>query len=828
MHPFRHGLRRDEETWGLSQDREWVESVARQVAAGNGILLYGEPGAGQDEFAWRIAQHIAEGRGLLELACPPDAATTASLAALADAPTSSGRVLLVPAIAAFTGPDTDVVARLVLRHRATVVAVASDPQGVPEAPLMQLLHLDKVRVRSLTAAAGTSYLENGLDGPLSDRAAYAVWDSGAGNRAMMRMIADDWRDCDYLVREDGVWVIRGPVAPAGRRLAAYWNQWLAEQTPAIRDVFEILALAGQLPLNILLQVCHARAVDTAHELGYLRLRESTGREVSLRGMINTQSIAGQVPPGRSRALLDRVTDHVDGKGLHRPPGMVPWRLRCGLPVRPERFIEGAEHLLASTSPTDALEMLKRVPDDVDPGRVHTLRIGALLAAGQFVDLWTQVGQLRLAAPDGARLRTPRADNDDDRRPTAPAAELIAASWKGDFQPILTAAASQPRLSDSVGWLWQQATHEAQVLTGEVQKGLHADRELLHLLEQSDTASFLVQRARLGLFDMECLAGEWKRAAATLAGGWNSESGAPGQGRTGALYNATAQVLGAEFQPAAEILRREIPQLKAVGRHDLLPLAYSLQAVALARMGSRAEALVALAAVEIPRVDTGGIWRLMWAATYFSAQAMGYLGRTEAAISRLVSFAEFDRRLGNHSQELLTLSAAAQWGHQPALELLAAVAPRADGRFAEACMWVVRGLQHEDPEELEYGALLAQSLGQHFFADFAQTRLEALNGPCPRAALHHPPGRDPNGLQIVTGTVTTANIHMLTPRQRAVVQHVLEDRSNGDIAHSMGVSVRTVESHLYQVYAKFNVTSRAALRAALAGPAADPHRSRSTT
>ncbi|WP_372696886.1 LuxR C-terminal-related transcriptional regulator [Arthrobacter sp. JSM 101049] len=819
MHTYRLAHGSDEEAWSLPGDREWVESVAQTAAAGNGIVLYGEPGAGQDEFAWRIARRIAADSGVLELACPPDAATTSSLTALADGQRASGRVLLIPDIAAFAGPDAEVVARLVLRHRAIVVAIASDPQGAPEAPLMQLLHLDKVRIRSLPAAAGTSYLENGLGGPLSDRSAYAVWDSGAGNRAMMRMIAEDWRESGYLVREDDVWVIRGANPPAGRRLAAYWHQWLAEQTPAVRDLFEILALAGDVPLPIVLQVCGTEAVDRAHELGYLRLRESTGREVSLRGMINAQSIAGQVPPGRSRTLLDRVTEYVDGQGLHRPAGLVPWRLHCGLPVRPERFIEGAEHLLAHTSPSDALDMLKRLPGDVEPDRVHALRIGALLAAGQFVDLWTHIGHLRLAAAAGDRPSPTGAGDGDDRLTTAPASELIAASWRGDFQPILGASAAQPRLSDAVGWLWQQVTHEAQVLTGKVQEGLHADRELVHLLEQSDTASFLVQRGRLGLFDMECLAGEWKRAAATLAGGWNAASGAPGQGRTGALYNATAHVLSAEFSRAAEVLGREIPQLRAVGRHDLLPLAYSLHAVSLARIGRRAEALVALAAVDIPRIEGGGIWRLIWAATYFSAQAMGYLGRAGTAVERLVAFAELDRRLGNHSQELLTLTAAVQWGHEPALDMLAAVATRSDGRFAEACTWVTRGLQRGDPEEVEYGALLSRSLGQHFFADYAQTKLESLNGPCPHAAVDDRPD-DPDEPQIIVAASPAASIHVLTPRQRAVVQDVLDDRSNGDIARSMGVSVRTVESHLYQVYAKLNVTSRTELRSALTGHSVD--------
>lgn len=812
MHPFRHALQRDDEPWHVAEDVEWMETVTRTAVAGNGVVLYGDPGAGQDEFAWDIAHRLAARAGLLELACPPDAATSTSLAALVAAPPSPGRVLFIPDISTFTGPDLELVARLVLRDRAVVIAAVSDPQGAPDAPLTRHIRLERIRVRDMNLDLGMDYLHNGLDGPLSDRAGYAIWENGGGNRAMMRLIAEDWREAGFLVREDDIWVIRGSTPPVGYRLARYWQQWLAKQDVQVRDVFELLALARELPLNVLLALCGAEVVDAVHDWGYLNLRESMRRDVSLRGMINVRTIADQVPPGRSRRLLDRVTEYVDQHDIHRPPGLVPWRLRCGLPVKPERFIEGAEHLLTTTSPTDALEMLKLVPEDVDPARVDAVRMGALLAAGEFVDLWTRIGNLRLSASEGGAAAAVSSGDADSR--SAPAAGLIAASWRGDYRPILDAEESQPRLAEGASWLWQQVRHEAMVLSGRVQEGLHADRDLMHVLEQSGAAPFMVQRARMGVFDVECLAGEWTRAVATLAGGWNAESGAPGPGKAGATYNAIAHVLCSEYEAGAESLRREIPQLRILGRHDVLPLAYAVHGAALAGAGHRTEALASLAAIELPRKTGHGLWRFEWSATFFTAQALGLLGRVDTAVEMLLDFAAQDRALGNYSQELLSLSAAVQWGDESALDLLAAAAERADGRFAEACSWVVRGLRHGDPTELEYGTLLCQTIGQHYFGDFAQRRLEALNGPCPHAAAE-------TGKAGETGPPDTPargaiqGIHVLTPRQRDIVRHVLADRSNGEIAESIGLSVRTVESHLYQAYAKLNVSSRSELRATLA-------------
>lgn len=755
-----------EDCWEAPGDAALIDSLVSLASSGTGLILHGESGAGQDDIARRVARRLASDADPVELR-PAEAALWLRRA---ESATSARRVFLID-ISSFTEQDLDAVVQLVRRHGATIIATGIDP--IP-ASAVQLARLERIRMRELSEASAAGFLERGLGGPVSDRAVHAVWESGAGNRGRMKMIVEDWCESSHLVRLDGVWVIRTPSHPAGPRLVRAWRARLAAHEPAVRDVFHVLSLAGELPLPVLLEACGSDAVDAVHELGSLRLRNSPARDASLRGIVNIEAIASQVPPGHSRDLLARVRALIAASGLPRPPGLVPWQMRCGLEPDPADAIDSAEQMLVAGSPAAALDLLRRIPAGADPERVESVRIGALLAGGQFIDA----------------LTVPDIPNESGDR--ASAAALIRASWSGDFRPILAAEGVEAQMPRGCEWLWHQVSHEALVMSGRVDEGVEADWELVRMLEQSDTAPYLLQRARLGLFDSETLAGEWTRAAATLAGGWNAEIGSPGEGRTGRLYNALAHVMTERFEDSTTILQRELPQLLALERYDLLPLAHALAALSFASIGEEERALASLGAV-----DPGGMWRLTWAARFFSAQAYGQLGRRGEAIELLMDCADRDRSLGNRAQELLAVSAALQWGHEPALERLDEVAGQTESRFARACRRVVHGLRAGDAESLAYGGAMARAIGQHRFADFAERSLKTLGRP--EAA----PRRMPS-----------LRAQSLTPRQREVVGYVLSGDSSSDIARSIGVSVRTVESHLYQVYAKLGVGSRAELRSVL--------------
>jgi DNA-binding CsgD family transcriptional regulator len=68
---------------------------------------------------------------------------------------------------------------------------------------------------------------------------------------------------------------------------------------------------------------------------------------------------------------------------------------------------------------------------------------------------------------------------------------------------------------------------------------------------------------------------------------------------------------------------------------------------------------------------------------------------------------------------------------------------------------------------------------------------------------------------ITVSKADAGLDSLTPQQRQIALLAAAGRINKEIAARLFLSPRTVSTHLYQVFPKLGITSRAALRDALA-------------
>jgi DNA-binding NarL/FixJ family response regulator len=78
------------------------------------------------------------------------------------------------------------------------------------------------------------------------------------------------------------------------------------------------------------------------------------------------------------------------------------------------------------------------------------------------------------------------------------------------------------------------------------------------------------------------------------------------------------------------------------------------------------------------------------------------------------------------------------------------------------------------------------------------------------------GNELRATGLTIGQSEAPGLASLTPQQREIAMLAAEGLTNKQIAERLFLSPRTVGTHLYQVFPKLGITSRAALRDALTG------------
>jgi DNA-binding NarL/FixJ family response regulator len=157
-----------------------------------------------------------------------------------------------------------------------------------------------------------------------------------------------------------------------------------------------------------------------------------------------------------------------------------------------------------------------------------------------------------------------------------------------------------------------------------------------------------------------------------------------------------------------------------------------------------------------------------------------------------------------------LLAATVNGSDADFRLLEEIADHRQGPLAEVSRLIAVGSRTKDAKTLLAGGELAATLEldavearcMALAVDFARQDGDSLTARTAQARLDILAATVAN-LPIVPSTGSP----LLTSRERQIARLAGRGASNRDIALEMGVSVRTVEGHLYQVFTKLGVTSR---------------------
>ncbi|MBD7996098.1 hypothetical protein H9639_12390 [Arthrobacter sp. Sa2CUA1] len=754
-----------------------------------------------------------------------------------------------------------VIAQLARSSEVTVVVTATDLPSSP-AELFALWSdglLQRVDLEPLTLRQTKTLMEQTLGGPVSLRAAAAMWNATEGNPQFILLMAAEQKEAGTLVEVSGAWVAAGPYVRSGA-IAELVGADLARMSAAERRIVEILSFVGTLSLPQLLKLADAQALDNLQEKGTLSISGAAMPMVRVSSTTLSAVVTGSVPLGRSRELWEEVSavlDVPDGLDPSAVPGYVAWSLACeALP--PVSLVEQAARLANSNGEHRRALAYARCVAPADRSRdLVTEEVRALMALGENHEAlsilqdheWKQTGD---AAEDGswialmllkaALLRTMPAGSgaavstgsggavctevrarvngytgsckaEAEAALTLTQAELCIAEghYKDAVEPLL-GLVSAPDVAPGVRARARAMAAEALAVTGEAAQGMELLEETSAALQTPMSAreqAALATRVFYACF----AAGELQRALELLtvvdsAGPKWSFRGSGGELAPGLIRAAAGQA-----DEALDLLLPGISQLRYSDPENLMPLAAALTAYAYRLRGETQNALSYVAMA--PRFRHRPDWYPEHSTAYFRALA-AHAEDPVLLAGQLRRLAEESLSRSNVSAALSCLAMAASLGDEAAAVELQRVATAASGRWAAVLTDYSAGRLSHDAPLLLRAAEGAAELGHHLFAYRAAVliRSEGVAATGRTAARSALAVENKSFRKLRRDNTLERRMKELNSFETELVRLAGGERTRADIAAELNLSPRTIDWHLGKIFDKLHVSDRSELKEAL--------------
>ncbi len=740
-----------------------------------------------------------------------------------------------------------VVHQIVQRGGAKVVFTVRDGETVPAVQeVLKEGQFDRLELQPLSRDDTATLVSAALGGSLDPDAAARLWELTRGNVLYLRNIVEQEVADGRLVRQHGVWRWLGdPVVPPG--LVELIESRIGDLPTSVSDVVDALAVGEPIELASLSRIAGPAAVEEADMRGLITLETvGAGMQVRVAHPLYGELRRRRAAPTRLRRLRGLVATELAKSDDCDDVRVVVRRATLGLysdlEPDPDLLVRAARGAVWFPN----LALADRLADAAiragGTAEANFIRAHALswLGRGQEADA-VLAGTRELSDVDRGRLAFLRATNRlfvladpvgakrliDDTAHTAP---RQARAFVDAFLTVYWAAMGKPdaarqssktlaleELPDLVAarttaWAITVACGDA----GRVREAVAAAEAGYAV----PTRSFVVlPDAHVGAL---LLAGRIAEAWQVAEGFHNAlvpliDSRQQPTGILGAVLGRAARGAG-RLPTACSLLGAAADALPAGDTANgwwyrcQIPLT-----ITLAMRGLTDEAAAALAALEDRSHPS---WRCL---DYEYAIARAWVAAAQGAVSEaaatLLAAAETARANGQFAAEVMCLQTATQFGDHSGASRLGELAAIVEGPRAGAAA--------------RFGAALAAGDGAALAAvsqDFERMGdlVAAVDAASHAAMAYRGQGLRGSGLGCSaraealaqrcgarTPALGEASERLpLTDREREIVMLIGAGLSNRDVAARLTISVRTVESHIYNAMAKTGTAGREDLAALL--------------
>jgi DNA-binding NarL/FixJ family response regulator len=855
----------------VGRDDELRQALAalEDDAQFHGVALVGESGVGKSTLARALADTLESGGATVRHVLGTHTGSTVPLGAFyrsvtVDAPQEPAAMLaaahqtlereehLVVVVddAQLLDPlSSTLVHQLAASGSARLIVTIRSGDRVRDAVTVLLKErlLLSLRIEAFTREQTEALARAVLGGVVDTRLINELHGRTAGNPLLLRGLLGVGRESGVLVRTDAGWQLRG-VLRADRQLYDLLEFRLQSFAPEELEVVEILAVAEVLDWEILRALCDADVVgrlerrgviqvvadgsNTVARLGHpilgeaamqragmVRTRELTSLLAQqLQKQMQTQEERSRLPDVRTRIQLAQfvmrsdLSPDLDVIVDAAASAVTMSDIACGEELARFAFDRGAgvtaalvlAEAIGWQGRGDEVEALLNGVDLDGADEWMVVHWGCLRAANLFFSC-RRVEPARLALAD-VRARV----DSEALLPHVTAMEAAFAFFSGDVRTALNLGfAGCTSDVQPVVRMWATTwTCWALALTGrfgEVQRVADAGRAAV--FDQSGPYRFAMGLAEVVALtaagDFPAAERVWERYA-PMTRVWPAAD-AFLHAMLGLVRLAYGALSGAcsAFQDSVSAMSRGFPS-------GWLMLVSAWSAQAEGARGDRAAAAAALrrseeaygpqVAVFLPELELARAWE------------RACVGQTSVAQTHAVRAAQIARQSGMYAVEMHALHVAGRFGDRSQTERLAELATTLNTPMAEAIAEQARGLADHDGDVLDAAAVRFADMGAMTLAAEAAAQAAREHACTGQRGKEVKSSTRAHGLArqggIRTPAIDAAAWPLpITAREREIANLVAAGSSNRQIADELVVSVRTVEGHLYRIFAKLGIERR---------------------